>query len=167
MTKAIHLNVLLPKNRDRLGWLKVDVDGKPVAEFRVLGRGSSTVHGKSTGNPTRNPLQYAGDTPTGNYQSTGIESTEDWPQASYGPWGAVQLKAVAGEALTAERLGRRGLLIHGGAQGRFHGYRSTKGCLRLSNLDMMKLMDILRNAGDDPQHLMTMGLTVDVHVRQW
>jgi hypothetical protein len=46
--------------------------------------------------------------------------------------GAIRLKALAGDALLAQDVfGRKGLPIHGGPPGRFDGYRSTLGCLRL------------------------------------
>ena len=160
MAKEIGLDVSLPKNRDNLGWLTVAVDGATVYRFRVLGRGSATVGGVSTHNPSHSPLLYAGNTPTGDYESPGIQSTggDGWPKASYGPWGAVELKPVFGQALAAERLGRHGLLIHGGAHGRFHGYGSTKGCLRLSNLDMKYLIELISREGK--------GAVVKVHVRE-
>ena len=73
--------------------------------------------------------QYAGNTPTGNYQSAGGDSNNDWPQASYGSFRVVQLKVIAGEAQMAERLGKQGLLIRGGAPEQFQCYRPTKGSL--------------------------------------
>ena len=159
MAKEILLDVSLPKLRDDLGLLKVVVDGQTLYRFRVLGRGSATVGGVSTHNPSHNPLLYAGNTPTGDYKSSGIESTHDMPQSSYGPWGAVKLEPFAGQALEAKKLGRDRLLIHGGAHGQFHGFRSTKGCLRLSNLDMKYLIDLISREGK--------GAVVKVHVRDY
>jgi lipoprotein-anchoring transpeptidase ErfK/SrfK len=169
MAKNVRLNVLLPRNRNHPGWLRVEVDGVPRAEFRVLGRGSTTVKKQPTGNPTRNPFFFAGDTPTGDYISPAIVSTGDWEHNSYGPWGAVRLQAVAGDALLAERLGRTGLLIHGGSPGTpgmFGGYRSTLGCLRLSNSDMKQLTNLISLAGEDPTGLMSSAVMVDVNVRE-
>ena len=166
MAQDVLLNVLLRKNRNHPGWLRVEVNGSPQAEFRVLGRGSATVNGKPTGNPTRNPFAEAGDTPTGDYVSPKIVPTGGWSQDSYGAWGAVRLKAVGGDALIAERLGREGLLIHGGAPGRFDGYRSTKGCLRLLNSDMKRLIDLIRSAGSDPRALQCNGVSVRVTVKE-
>jgi lipoprotein-anchoring transpeptidase ErfK/SrfK len=169
MAKNVRLNILLPRNRNHPGWLRVEVDGIARAEFKVLGRGSTTVNQKPTGNPTRNPFYFAGDTPTGDYSSQGIVSTGDWEQKSYGPWGAVRLKAAGGDALVAERLGRTGLLIHGGSPGTpsmFDGYRSTLGCLRLSNSDMKQLVVLISSAGADPKALKTTAVTVEVNVRE-
>lgn len=169
--KDVCLNVLLPKNRDHPGWLRVEVEGSPQTEFRVLGRGSATVKkngvSKPTGNHTRNPFRYAGNTPIGDYTSPEIVSTDGWEQGSYGPWGAVRLKAIGGDALVAERLGRTGLLIHGGTTGRFDGFRSTMGCLRLQNGDMRRLIQIIGEAGTDPRALQCTGVTVRVMVREF
>jgi L,D-transpeptidase-like protein len=167
MPQTIHLNVILPKNRDNLGWLRVEVDGLPRAEFRVLGRGSTTVDGRPTGNPTLSPFATAGNTPTGDYTSPEIVSTAEWPQDSYGPWGALRLKAAGGDALLAERFGRTGLLIHGGAPGRFQGYRSTLGCLRLNNHDIKQLTELLFSAGENSQARMSTELSVNVTVREF
>lgn len=151
MPRDVHLNVLLPKNRDHLGTIRVEVDGVPTAEFRVLGRGSSTVGGKSTGNPQRDPFKYAGNTPTGDYVSPGIVATDRWNASSYGPWGAIRLKAVAGDALLAEQVFHRsGFLIHGGSPGRFSGYNPTLGCLRVSNDDMRSLIGLITDLQDNP-----------------
>jgi lipoprotein-anchoring transpeptidase ErfK/SrfK len=169
MAKEVRLNVLLPRNRNFPGWLRIEVDGIPVVEFRVLGRGSTTVKKIPTGNRTRNPFFFAGDTPTGDYVSPAIVSSGDWEHASYGPWGAVRLKAVAGDALLAEKLGRTGLLIHGGnpgLPGQFGGYRPTLGCLRLSNRDMKQLVAMLSSAGEDRDGRITNALKVEVTIRE-
>ena len=166
MAQNLRLNVLLRKNRNLPGWLRVEVDGSPRAEFRVLGRGSTTVSGKPTGNPTLNPFANAGNTPTGDYVSPEVVSTDGWSRDSYGAWGAVRLKPIGGDALVAERLGRKGLLIHGGAPGKFDGYRSTKGCLRLHNADMKKLIELIGAAADDPRALQCTGVKIEVTVRE-
>jgi hypothetical protein len=166
MLRDVQLNVLLPRNRNHAGWIRVEVNGLPQREFHILGRGSTTVKGKPTGNSTLSPFKYAGNTPTGEYVSPGIVSTTDWDQSSYGPWGAVRLKAVAGDALVAERLGRDGLLIHGGQAGRFDGYRSTLGCLRLRDGDMKQLIQLISNAGANAQASMCEAVSVRVTVRE-
>lgn len=137
----IHLNVLLPRNRNSTGWLRVERDGVPLCEFRVLGRGSR--------GPGDTSLLIQGNTPTGEYRGS-FEETMNRSVKSYGPWGAVRLKPVSGEAVLAEDIfGRRGLLIHGGSLGG-PGYwrgkaslRATYGCLRLSNGDMQSLRRII------------------------
>jgi len=167
MHRDVHLNVLLPRNRNHTGWIRIELDGRPQREFRILGRGSTKVNGRPTGNSTLSPLSYAGNTPTGDYVSPGIVSTADWDRDSYGPWGAVRLTAVAGEALLAARLGRKGLLIHGGAAGHFEGYRSTLGCLRLQNADMKTLIGMISGAGANATAQMCEPVAVRVTVREW
>jgi lipoprotein-anchoring transpeptidase ErfK/SrfK len=167
MSRDVHLNVLLPRNRDHPGRIRVEVNGTPIGEFHVLGRGSTTVNGRPTGNSTRTPFWDSGDTPTGSYVSPRIESTASWNQSSYGPWGAIRLKAVAGDALVAQDIfGRKGLLIHGGAPGRFDGYKSTRGCLRVSNDDMRQLIQLISDAGDSAQAEMCESVSVRITIRE-
>jgi hypothetical protein len=158
------LDVLLPHNRNHPGWIRIEIDGIPIREFRVLGRGSTHVpHHRP--NPTLSPFLYGGNTPTGEYVSPGIESTAKKSQSSYGPWGAVRLKAVAGQALLAEAVfGRRGLLIHGGSPGRFDGYKPTHGCLRLHNDDMKELIRIITGAHDNAEARMCEAVSIRVTV---
>ena len=167
MNRDVYLDVLLPRNRNYPGWIRVNLDGVPAGEFRVLGRGSTKIKGQPTGNPTLSPLMYAGNTPTGDYVSPAMVSTTGWDRDSYGPWGAIRLKAVGGEALLAERLGREGLLIHGGSEGRFDGFRPTLGCLRLQNADMKELAGIISGAGDNATTQMCDAVSVRITVRQW
>jgi hypothetical protein len=166
MVRDLVLNVLLPRNRNHPGWIRVEAGGIPLGEFRVLGRGSTTVNSIPTGNPTRSPFMEAGDTPTGDYNSTGIDSTTQWDPRSYGPWGAVRLKAVAGDALIAQLFGRKGLLIHGGREGRFDGYSSTLGCLRLHDGDMRQLIQLISNFGSNAQAAMCEPISIRVTVRE-
>jgi hypothetical protein len=166
MGRNVHLNIWLPHNRNHAGWIRVEVDGVPQREFHILGRGSTTVKGKPTGNRNLSPFRFAGNTPTGTYISPGIEDTRTRDRSSYGPWGAVRLKAVGGDALLAERLGRSGLLIHGGSEGRFDGYRPTLGCLRLHNSDMQTLVALISGAGNNAQTQMCELVDVRVTVRE-
>jgi hypothetical protein len=144
--------------------MTVEVDGVEVAKFAVLGRGSDergkgaadtgarrawrSSHGGTT-------WQLAdGDTPPGTYDgSTWVDTSNSkrWSEKSYGSHGAVRLTPLAGDAIEAQGLGRAGLLIHGGAPGRFKGLNATHGCLRLSNADIVKLKRILDGAADDEE----------------
>jgi hypothetical protein len=168
MPQNVDLRVMLPRNRDHPGWIRVEVNGVPKSEFRVLGRGSMTVKGKPTSkHPSLSPFANAGNTPTGNYVSPGIVSTETWDQHSYGPWGAIRLTAVAGDALLAQhKYGRSGLLIHGGDPGRFDGYRSTLGCLRLSNQDMHRLVQLISGAGENASAMQCQNVLIEITVRE-
>lgn len=167
MAREIQLVVILPKNRDHTGELDLLIDGKPKAQFRVLGRGSSTTVSASgkiipTGNPTRSPLLSYGDTPKGDYKVVDIEEKKD--RKKYGPYGVLRLHAVSGDAFLAEALGRRGLLIHGGPPGKYDGYRPTLGCLRVSDHDMLRLRNILFSAGNDPHAYACNEVSVNVSV---
>lgn len=156
--KKIHLRVCLPKNRDLMGHLRVEIDGFPVDEFRVLGRGSR--------GPGETSMLSRGNTPTGSYQGDQLVDTEDWPQSSYGPWGAVRLQPSSGDAILAEQFGRRGLLIHGGSPGTKGPWagslKPTHGCLRLSNEDMRKLRGWIEGARDDGFSCVATSTTVTV-----
>jgi hypothetical protein len=169
MRHTVLLNVILPKNRNHTGWVRVEIDGTPKKEFHVLGRGSMTVHGKPVSkHPSLSQFVSSGNTPVGSYTSPEIVSTTNWDQSSYGPWGAIRLKAVGGDALLAQDVfGRKGLLIHGGAPGRFDGYKSTLGCLRLSNPDMRQLVQLISDAGDNPETRQCEGISVNVNVREY
>jgi hypothetical protein len=97
--------------------------------------------------------------------SPGVESTANRSKSSYGQWGAVRLKAVAGQALLAEEIfQRRGLLIHGGSPGRFDGYKPTLGCLRLHDDDMKELVQIIAGAHDNAQARMCESVSIRVTV---
>lgn len=165
MHHDILLNVLLPTNRNHAGSLRVEIDGLPVREFPVLGRGSTREKGKVV-NPTLSPFVRFGNTPTGEYRSPGIESTSGLSRSSYGPWGAVRLKAVSGDALLAEWLGRSGLLIHGGAPDKFGHLRPTHGCLRLRDGDMRKLIELISGASNNAQAAMCEAVSIRITVRE-
>ncbi len=75
----IHLRILVPKNRNLPGWLRVEVNGTPVKEMRVLARGS-----RGEGNTS---LLRNGNTPTGEYRGSVVSGNGTLPEESYGPWG--------------------------------------------------------------------------------
>ena len=160
----LHLNIVLPRNRDLTGWLRVEKDGRPVAEFRALGRGSRGAGETS--------FLERGNTPTGTYRGTGFAETKGRNQASYGPWGAVRLKPTSGHAVLAEDVfGRRGLLIHGGAPatgGRWSGsLQPTHGCIRLANDDVWALRDLIEQERYDNTRKMCQEVEIHVTVREW
>jgi len=160
----VHLRVLFPRNRTRTGLLRVEQDGRIIAEFAALGRGN-----RGQGDTS---LLNEGNTPTGIYTATGLESAAGRDLKKYGPWGAVRLKPVGGQALLAERIGHRsGLLIHGGSLGST-GYwrgegalRATHGCIRLSNEDIRRLKQIFEDAslGKDKCAAPTVTVSVEEH----
>lgn len=107
-----------------------------------------------------------GNTPTGSYSANQIVETATFPQAAYGPWGAVRLQPLSGNALLAENLGRHGLLIHGGAPGTSGPWKGslkpTHGCLRVSNDDMKKLRTMLEENRTDGKSCLVNEITVTI-----
>lgn len=164
MPDRVSILVSLPKNRDVSGRLTVrDALGRELGSYEVLGRGSR--------GPGDTSLQVNGNTPTGEYDGTERVDTSAWNAASYGPYGAVRLKPLGGNALVAhEVVGRDGLLIHGGApggKGYFRGagaLRATHGCLRLSNSDIQQLIWLLNEQHLDPVRKVCKPITVNVNV---
>lgn len=161
----ITLNVLLRRDRNIGGHLRLIHNGDPVAEYQVLGRGSR-------GGGDTSMLQN-GNTPTGDYSGNTVVETSQWPQDSYGPWGAVRLKPLDGNALEASRLGRSGLLIHGGSRGG-KGYwrgegelRATHGCIRISNADMKNLLETLNFISIKNNNSSCSQLDIKVSVKEW
>lgn len=163
------LRVLFPKNRDRSGWLRVEIDGVPKAEFHALGRGSR--------GPGDTVFLKNGNTPTGTYSGK-LESTKWWPKMKYGPNGAVALKPISGDALIAYSLYNRGhfpgrFLIHGGSLRGDEDYRGkgalklTNGCIRLSNSDMKTLMGLLYGSTEDDSIQACTMLNVTVIVQEF
>jgi hypothetical protein len=148
---GIDLKLMLSSARNQSGILIVQEreTGHVLAQFEALGRGSQG--GADT------QMQVNGNTPTGTYRVERIEDTASWNQSSYGPHGALRLAPASGNALAAEQCaGRAGLLIHGGTPGGAtywrgaNELRATHGCVRLSNDNMRRLVDILQQAGADP-----------------
>jgi lipoprotein-anchoring transpeptidase ErfK/SrfK len=146
LMNKVYIDVLLPKNRDKDGKLRLVVNGKTVNEYTVLGRGS-----RGSGDTS---FLNKGNTPTGSYNGS-IESTKGWPKDSYGSNGAVRLKPTDGNAMVAEKIfGRSGLLIHGGATGKKDYWRgqdklrATHGCLRLRDEDVKDLIKHIEKASE-------------------
>lgn len=163
--RKIKLNVLLHKNRDLTGHLRLEIDGRVIGIFKILGRGS-----RGGGDTS---LRNKGNTPTGTYDGNTKVDTSKWSRVSYGPNGAIRLKPIQGKALLAESLGRSGLLIHGGDPGS-EGYwrgkgalRATHGCLRLSNLDMKTVLQKIAGATYNYRAKMCQEVNVKVVVSEY
>jgi hypothetical protein len=136
----IHLRVIVPKNRDKMGYLRVEQNGRILREMRVLARGSR--------GPGDTRFLNNGNTPTGAFAGTRLKSNAGLPSASYGPYGRITMKPVSGDGLLAEKLfNRTGLYIHGGdlaTRGPWKGgLKPTHGCLRVSNSDMLYLRQLV------------------------
>ena len=94
------------------------------------------------GNPSRDPTQLFGDTPTGTYS---VDELVDHPATetdlhTYGIHPSIVLNPLSGQALVAKEQGRTGLMIHGGAPSATGGLRPTHGCVRLSEEDQGSLV---------------------------
>jgi lipoprotein-anchoring transpeptidase ErfK/SrfK len=140
------IGVQLPADRTQTGTLSlVADDGVTViaGPFMVYGKADGQT-AAANGNSTRNTLLPFGDTPLGTYSVPGMEVTGDGTGRSthsYGPNGAIRLNPTGGDAATAAIAGRQYLLIHGGDPNAAGLLRPTNGCLRLSNPDMVSLIN--------------------------
>ena len=87
------------------------------------------------GNPNRDPLLPEGDTPTGRYMAT--VGVVELPERSYGPYPVIHLRAMSGDALTANRAG---LAVHSGPLNDAGQLRPTHGCIRVADDDQKELV---------------------------
>jgi hypothetical protein len=146
------IKVEFSTDRDQVGTLSLLKQATRIAgPFRAYGR-SDTQRATAHQNPTRNPTQPYGDTPTGIYavpRAVRTGSGTSYNDHSYGPNGALVLRPVGGQAATAAANGRVGLLIHGGDAGANGKLRATHGCIRLSNSDVAALMAAIVAAGEN------------------
>lgn len=138
----------LPKNRLLPGVFTATtlMQEREVTIFtaKCLGR-ADTFLAERSNNPSRNPLLPGGDTPCGEYTCALADVGNNL--RSYGPFERIAITPVAGPALQAKLAGRTGLMIHGGAPGTGGGLRPTEGCIRLSNSDMQKLIELYTAQG--------------------
>ena len=139
--------ISLPNDRTKIGTLQlVADDGTLIAgPFDAYGKADGQA-AKNNANPSRNSLLPFGDTPTGTYMVPGLEATGDGTTRSthsYGPNGAIRLNPTGGDAATAAIAGRQFLLIHGGDLNPARQLRPTNGCVRLSDADMVALLNAI------------------------
>lgn len=146
----LRINVQLPLDRTKAGTVTLkNAAGQTLAgPFEALGK-ADNLTAAGHGNPARDPLKPYGDTPAGTYEVPRLVSTgagTAYGPDSYGPNGALVLKPVGGDALTAAANGRVGLLVHSGKIGAGNKLRPTHGCVRLRNGDMKSLVDAIQAA---------------------
>jgi len=133
----------LPHDRRYEGEFRLHNEaGNVVLAGGCLGK-ADNLRARDEGNPSRDPIQPYGDTPTGGYVPAKV-LRYDPPHHRMGTF-AIVLNGADGDALQARVLGKRtGLAIHGGrGDGRLV---PTFGCLRLRDRDMAA---IARIVGDD------------------
>jgi hypothetical protein len=124
------IKVALFADRKRVG--KLVAYNQDAVVFECPALGLSVGHAK---NPKRDATRFRGDTPLGEYALTSVRNRGVYTRG-IGRY-SVHLDPVAGEALTAERNGRTGLLIHGGRGDQ--KLVPTFGCIRLLDKDMTAL----------------------------
>lgn len=137
------IKVDLLRDRTKVGRLTlISNEGIPLCgPFPALGLADNAA-ASAHHNHHRDPVLPFGDTPTGGYKFS-IINTPLTPKHSYGPYGAISLDPISGDALSAEQHGRSGLLIHSGDPGANGNLRPTHGCIRLFDADLKTLLQAL------------------------
>lgn len=149
------IKIVVPTDRTKTGTLTLVNPATGLTLFgpvSVLARAARNT-AKTYGNPTGDALKPYGDTPKGSYDvlkivSNGTGTTR--PTDVYGQSGSVVLNPTGGDALTAKKNGRIGLLIHSGR----HAFSSvvdakslkpTNGCVRMLDFDLAQLIIAIKN----------------------
>lgn len=145
-----------PVDRTQYGtlWVEDEAGFILMGPVPALGRSATNIAGSS--NPSRNPIQRNGDTPTGDYEaipvmsdqlnSAGVPFNEVLSSSgklSYGNEGMLFLKPVSGQAYQAKQAGRGSIMIHAGDPANNGGLRPTAGCIRLFAQDMAALFALV------------------------
>ena len=139
-----------PTNRDIKGVLKLyDNNNRLIfGPVDALGRGSNSPLNKQNHADWMLP---DADIPTGEYQVSIVDPGNSL--SSFGPHKRVWLeKALSGNALLAEKNGRKEIMIHGGDPITDHSLpwfplHPTLGCIRLSNTDQAALISAIETVG--------------------
>lgn len=150
--RAMSLKVIitLPTNRWNTGIIRVETP-KGEELFASLCRGKADGQNAAKhGNPSRDPMQQWGDTPTGTYDKTRLVEFAERTQLG-DAW--VPIKGKSGDARTARVNGRTGLGIHAG---RGEKLMATYGCVRLRQSDFDRFADAVgdRDLDIEVQELM-------------
>lgn len=143
----MNIRVVLKKNRALPGTLALIGDGGEVLFGPVPALGKAdNIEAARRGNHKRDPTKPFGDTPTGEYRGMPFRWPATPPLAEvrkYGPHGWIALDPETGDALTAKRNGRHGILIHSGEL-RAGNLRVTYGCVRVTDCAMQAILAIVR-----------------------
>jgi hypothetical protein len=132
------IDIILPADRTKTGTLTLyGQDGHIIA-------GPYTVQGKGTSNA--GPLAPNGDTPTGDYVLPNQPFMGPGTTANdikrFGTHSRIIISPVSGDAAAAVPTREMDTIrIHGGSPSAAGGLRWTQGCLRLSNDNMLGLLD--------------------------
>lgn len=138
------IKVILPHDRRKVGEVRLysDEGELVIGPIPVLGRADQNT-ATSHGNPSRNPLEQFGDTPTGSYNIANIFNSAEGSRLgdtrsasgrlSYGREGVFLLDPHSGPARVAEASGgRKHLMLHSGDLSSAGELRPTAGCLRVA-----------------------------------
>jgi hypothetical protein len=107
--------------------------------FRCLAK-SDNLAAAQAGNPTRDPLKRMGDAPLG--RSSLTLCAPGLPLRSYGPGKRYLLTGTTGDALTARKNGRTGIMIHGGVLTIGGALRPTHGCVRVDDSTITAIVSL-------------------------
>lgn len=145
------LKATLPRNRNIPGELvALDDDGNVIHRCVCLGK-ADNQRAVAERNPTRNPLQRFGDTPTGVWRCRKHGPVP--PASTYGVHPVIVMTPVNGDALRSHSGARprSGIWLHGGAPGRNPRtayLRPTFGCLRVADDDMRQIWLLAATFGE-------------------
>jgi hypothetical protein len=139
MSAVSSVTITVPKGRMKAGSLVLrSASGQTLFSCLALARSVGQAS-----NPSRDPLHYRGDTPTGRYCATFVSHLPHPVTGIGGLWiGLDPDDFHDDQARKAELNGRRGLGIHAG-RGNIT-LKATHGCVRLLERDMI---DLARIAG--------------------
>lgn len=132
--ETVEIWIEVTSDRTKPGTLSVYRGIERIAgPFRCLAKSDNTAAAQA-GNPTRDPLKRMGDAPLG--RSSLTLCAPGTPERSYGPGKRYLLTGATGDALTAKKNGRQGIMIHGGALNANGSLRPTHGCIRVDDSTM-------------------------------
>lgn len=142
----MRIDITLKKNRSLPGLLRLaGNDDRVMIQGLCMGL-ADRAQAEKIGNPSRDPVQKFGNTPTGEYVGRLLGYVPK-PARSYGTVEPIALEPVKGQALDAKKNGRAGLWIHSGdlAPGGF--LRPTFGCVRITPATHAVLVQAIRASG--------------------
>lgn len=145
--------------------MTVEVDGRALRKFKVLGRGSAGFGDTQ--------FQHNGNTPTGLWEGKGWQDTSRKIRLLTAPT-ARKFSSQSAEthSLPAQFFHRDLFRIHGGGLDPrpnspwYGGLNPTNGCLRLSNQDIKTLSALLYNASIDDEKRVCAAPKVWVNVQE-
>jgi hypothetical protein len=142
----LHLEVLVPENRDRTAVVTLSDGMRRIREETGVATAAEKI-AAAHGNPDCNPLRPCGHPPYGSYLLLRHASAPEGCGIEYGS-DVLLFEARDGSALEAESFGRLALLVYAGPAGRDARMRRTQGGVRLSKAMMGDIAARLGPDGD-------------------